>query len=216
MELALNMQAGLRAIVGNNISQIQFHLLHRGRQLLANHNRWVSNKLQAILLERGIQLHLQQSVVEVLSDRVRCESGLEIESDLMFWVTQAAAPDWIKQSDLATDEKGFILVSNTLQSRSHPHILAAGDIATMTEYSRPKAGVFAVRQGQPLFNNWRCLLKEQPLQVYVPQTRYLALIGTGDRRAIASWGSWGWRSRVFWWLKDYIDRQFMSQFSNLD
>ena len=216
VELALNMQAGLRAIVGNNISQIQFHLLHRGRQLLANHNRWVSNKLQAILLERGIQLHLQQSVVEVLSDRVRCESGLEIESDLMFWVTQAAAPDWIKQSDLATDEKGFILVSNTLQSRSHPHILAAGDIATMTEYSRPKAGVFAVRQGQPLFNNWRCLLKEQPLQVYVPQTRYLALIGTGDRRAIASWGSWGWRSRVFWWLKDYIDRQFMSQFSNLD
>ena len=216
VELALNMQASLRAIIGNKISQIQFHLIHRGRQLLASHNRWVSNKLQAILLDRGIQLHLKQSVVEVLSDRVRCESGLEIESDRVFWVTQAAAPDWIAKSDLATDEKGFILVGNTLQSVSHPHILAAGDIATMTDYSRPKAGVFAVRQGQPLFNNWHCLLTDRPLQAYVPQTRYLALIGTGDRRAIASWGSWGWRSRIFWWLKDYIDRQFMSQFSNLE
>lgn len=212
VELALNMQAGLRAVIGENSSQIQFHLVHRGRELLASHNGWVSHKLKKILTDRGVRLHLEQSVVEVQSDRVICQSGLEIKSDRVFWVTQAAAPDWIKQSDLATDEHGFMLVSNTLQSVSHPHILAAGDIATMTDYHRPKAGVFAVRQGKPLFNNWQSLIRKQPLQAYIPQTKYLALIGTGDRRAIASWGSWGWRSRIFWWLKDYIDRQFMNQF----
>ena len=112
--------------------------------------------------------------------------------------------------------KGFILVTDTLQSVSHPNIFAAGDIATMTNYSRPKAGVFAVRQGQPLFNNWQNILTGQPLQEYIPQDKYLALIGTGDKKAIASWSSLGWRSSFFWWLKDYIDRKFMNQFKELD
>ncbi|MEM7593031.1 MAG: FAD-dependent oxidoreductase, partial [Cyanobacteria bacterium P01_A01_bin.83] len=66
------------------------------------------------------------------------------------------------------------------------------------------------------FNNWRRILLNQPLQDYIPQDKYLALIGTGDRSAIASWSNWGSRSRLFWWLKDYIDRKFMNQFINLN
>ena len=216
VELALNMQAGLRAIVGKDGDKIEIHLIHRGEQLLASHNDWVSNKLEEILLQKGIKLHLRQSVIEVLPNKIICESGLKIECDRVFWVTQASAPDWIAESDLATDERGFVLVKDTLQSISHLQVFAAGDIATMVNHNRPKAGVFAVRQGKPLFNNWRCLHRGQPLQSYIPQDKYLSLIGTGDRQAIASWGSWGWRSRLFWWLKDYIDRRFMNQFDDLD
>jgi len=75
--------------------------------------------------------------------------------------------------------------------------------------------VFAVRQGQPLFDNWQCLLSNQPLEQYVPQDKYLALIGTGDHKAIASWADYGWQAQVLWWLKDYIDRKFMNQFVDL-
>lgn len=144
-----------------------------------------------------------------------CQSGLSIKSSQTFWVTQATAPNWIKQSNLATNNQGFILVNDTLQSISHPQIFAAGDIATMINYSRPKAGVFAVRQGQPLLHNWQAILANRPLQPYVPQDKYLALIGTGDYKAIASWSVYGWRSQIFWWLKDYIDRKFMNQFVDL-
>lgn len=216
VELALNMQTCLQRILGDKSQNIlEIHLIHRNQQLLSGHNNWVSNKLEKIIRQRGIKLHLQQSVTKVLSDRVICQSGLTIKSSYVFWVTQATAPGWIKESNLAGDPQGFILVKDTLQSISHPHIFAAGDIATMINHSRPKAGVFAVRQGQPLVHNWRCLLSAQPLQKYVPQDKYLALIGTGDHQAIASWGSFGWQSRAFWWLKDYIDRKFMNQFINL-
>ncbi len=216
VELALNMQTCLQRILGDKSQNIlEIHLIHRNQQLLSSHNNWVSNKLEKIIRQRGIKLHLQQSVTKVLSDRVICQSGLTIKSSYVFWVTQATAPSWIKESNLAGDPQGFILVKDTLQSISHPHIFAAGDIATMINHSRPKAGVFAVRQGQPLVHNWRCLLSAQPLQKYVPQDKYLALIGTGDHQAIASWGSFGWQSRAFWWLKDYIDRKFMNQFINL-
>lgn len=216
VELALNMQACLQKILGNKKNSLQIHLIHRGKQLLTSHNNWVSNKLEEIVLQRKIELHLQQSVVEVDSDRVICKSGLDIECNYVFWVTQATAPPWIKKSNLAKDDRGFVLIKDTLQSVSHPHIFAAGDIATMTDYQRPKAGVFAVRQGQPLFNNWQSILKGRSLQSYTPQDKYLSLIGTGDRQAIASWGSFGWRSRLFWWLKDYIDRKFMNQFTELN
>lgn len=149
---------------------------------------------------------------EITSEQVYCASGFNIKYDHVFWVTQATAPNWIQESQLATDAQGFILVEDTLQSISHPHIFAAGDIATMINYQRPKAGVFAVRQGKPLVANWRSILIGQPLQTYIPQSKYLALIGTGDYKAIASWDIWGWHSRFFWWLKDYIDRKFMNQF----
>ena len=216
VELALNMQTCLRRILGDKgRNTLEIHLIHRNQQLLLGHNNWVSNKLEKIIRQRGIKLHLQQSVTKVLSDQVICQSGLTIKSSYVFWVTQATAPAWVKESNLACDQQGFILVNDTLQSISHPHIFAAGDIATMINHSRPKAGVFAVRQGQPLVHNWRCLLSAQPLQEYVPQDKYLALIGTGDHQAIASWGSFGWQSRAFWWLKDYIDRKFMNQFIDL-
>lgn len=219
VELALNMQVCLQGILStqsqHNLEILEIHLVHRGQQLLSNHNNWVSNKLKKIIRQRGIKLHLQQSVVEVLADQVICQSGLSIKSSQTFWVTQATAPNWIKQSNLATNNQGFILVNDTLQSISHPQIFAAGDIATMINYSRPKAGVFAVRQGQPLLHNWQAILANRPLQPYVPQDKYLALIGTGDYKAIASWSVYGWRSQIFWWLKDYIDRKFMNQFVDL-
>lgn len=212
VELALNMQACLQKILDRPQDNLQIHLIHRGDRLLSGHNDWVSKKLEKILLERGIRLHLEQEVTEVLSDRVNGKYDFSIQCDQVFWVTQANAPPWIKQSQLTTNQQGFILVTDTLQSVSHPQIFAAGDIATMTNHKRPKAGVFAVRQGQPLFHNWQQILANQPLEKYTPQEKYLALIGTGDYKAIASWDKFGWQSRLFWWLKDYIDRKFMNQF----
>lgn len=217
VELALNMHSHLQTILKKTrqpLDNLSIHLFHRGERLLSGHNHWVSQHLEAILRKRGIQLYLQQNVQEVLSDKIICESGLTIECDYIFWIAQASAPYWIKASGLATDDKGFILVKDTLQSVSHPHIFAAGDIATMQNYHLPKAGVFAVRQGKPLFKNWRRLIMGQPLKPYVPQKHYLSLIGTGDKNAIASWGCLGWQSPLFWYWKDYIDRQFINRFSS--
>ena len=211
VELALNMHHRLFTQKGIN-SNWHIHLIHRGDKLLAGHNKWVSKRLKKILLQRKVKLHLNETVTEVLPHQVRCESGLNIESDYTFWVTQASAPDWIKESGLAIDAKGFILVEDTLQSVSHPHIFAAGDIASMINFDRPKAGVFAVRQGRPLIENWRRIVAGRPLKPYIPQKKYLALIGAGDKSAIASWGLIGWQSFLLWYLKDYIDRQFMNRF----
>ncbi|MGL5806356.1 MAG: FAD-dependent oxidoreductase [Xenococcaceae cyanobacterium] len=212
VELAFNMQSRLQKIL-TKTDLLSIDLLHRGEKLLPKHNDRVSKQVEKIALDRGIQLHLKEAIASVSADKINCQSGLTVEADYIFWVTQASAPTWIKESGLATDDRGFILVGDTLQSVSHAHVFAVGDIATMQDRLIPKAGVFAVRQGKPLFTNWERSIAKKPLQLYIPQKRYLSLIGTGDKNAIANWGKLAWRSPLLWYWKDWIDRRFMNMFS---
>lgn len=218
VELALSVQAHLQRIyraAGQSVDNLELHLFHRGSRLLPDRNPWVGQRLGKILSDRGLKLHLQESVSEVKPGLVRCESGLDVECDRIFWVTQAAAAPWLSKSGLATDAQGFIRVSDTLQSVSHPHVFAAGDVATMVNHPRPKAGVFAVRQGKPLFQNLRNALLNKPLKPFVPQKKYLILVGTGDRAALASREPFAFGpSPLLWRWKDHIDRKFMRQFTH--
>lgn len=219
VELILSVQAHLQRVLhqaGCSTEHLSLHLFHRGAALLPERGAVVRRRMQRLLQQRGIHLHLKETVSEVGPDWVACESGLTVACDRLFWVTQAAAPSWLGEAGLATDQRGFIQVNDSLQSVSHPQVFAAGDVASMVNHPRPKAGVFAVRQGKPLFHNLRRALQQQPLRPFVPQTQFLILIGLGDRTAVASrgWLCWG-PTRWIWRWKDHIDRVFMRQFSDL-
>lgn len=222
VELALSIQARLDRIYQTaGHSAPVLHLLHRGDRLLPERSAGFGRQVEQLLTARGVKVHLRQSVaaIEAGPDQekvIRCESGLSVRCDRVFWVTRASAAPWLKQSGLATDAEGFIQVSDTLQSISHPQVFAAGDVATMVNHPRPKAGVFAVRQGTPLTHNLRCAAQNQPLRPFVPQTDYLILLGTGDSQAIASRGPFNVGPHpLLWRWKDQIDRQFMAQFTDL-
>jgi len=213
-ELAFNIHHALtQKLISPEL--LSLHIVHRGSELISgNENPWVSRKTEMLLRERGVRLHLNEEVIVVEKDGLRCESGLELTGK-MIWVTQASAPKWIEESGVQRDNRGFVVVDETLRSPSHPFIFATGDIASMLDHPRPKAGVFAVRQGKPLLQNWRRTFTNEKLINYQPQKRYLALIGTGDKQAIASWWKLGWRAKWLWDWKDKIDRKFMDQFAEL-
>ncbi|MCY7320790.1 MAG: selenide, water dikinase SelD [Phormidesmis sp. CAN_BIN36] len=218
VELALNMQHRLHDILQKAeqpIDHLTLHLFHNGANLMPKHNAWVQHHFYSLLTQRGIHLHLSETICEIKQGTIVSESGLKIPCDATVWVTQASAPDWLSKAGLAVDDQGFMLVNDALQSVSHPQVFAAGDIATMVNYSRPKAGVFAVRQGKPLFKNLQNIIFNQPLRPYHPQKNYLSLIGTGDESAVASYGLVGWNSALLWRMKDRIDRTFMRRFHNL-
>jgi selenide,water dikinase len=219
VELALSVHTRLRRMyvqAGRSPDSVQVHLIQRGATLLPERSPWVQRRMQRVLRDQGIQIHLSETVIQVHPHGVDCQSGLKIACDRTFWVTQAAAASWLQTAGLATDARGFLRVNHCLQSVSHPQIFAAGDVATMVNYPRPKAGVFAVRQGLPLFENLRRSLLNQPLQPYYPQREFLILISTGDGRAVASRGRWGWGPAPWlWYWKDRIDRAFMDRFSHL-
>lgn len=217
VELTLAMRSRLvemLRVAGQSEDVLKLHLFHRGPELMPSHPAWVRRRFTQLLRDRGVEVHLSDPVTEVGDGWVRSHSGL-VTCDRTFWVTQANAPAWLREAGLKTDDRGFVLANDALQSLSHANVFAAGDIVTMANHPRPKAGVFAVRQGQPLFENLQRALRGESLKPFQPQKQFLTLIGTGDRSAVAARGRWAWQSRLMWRWKDRIDRQFMARFEHL-
>jgi selenide,water dikinase len=197
---------------GRQDAHLEYHLFTEGDHVLPTHNASVRDRFGRILCERGIHVHPGSAVVEVARGVLRTADGRTHEIDETLWTTQAAAAPWLAESGLAVDADGFVQVSSTLQSISHPDVFAAGDIAAMMHDPRPKSGVFAVRQGPPLARNLRRALLGEPLEEYRPQRQFLSLISTGDRYAVASRGAIAFEGAWVWRWKDWIDRRFMRQF----
>lgn len=216
VELALAVQHRLVSLVSERdvrADVIQVTLVSASEVLVPMHNRWVQAKLNRILRERRIRSLLSQRVVEVTSRSVRCDSGVEVPFDALFWATTASAPGWIQESGLRADAQGFLGVNECYQSLSHAFVFAAGDVASAIHNPRPKSGVFAVRQGPLLALNLRRALQGEALVPLKLQMRFLSLIGTGDRHAVGSRGKLAFEGRWVWWLKDWIDRRWIKQYA---
>jgi selenide,water dikinase len=180
--------------------------------VLPTHARWVRMLLEHALVTHRVALVRKGRVTRVTREHVYCKSGDPVRADLVVWATGASAPSWLRQSGLQCDDRGFVAVNDRLQSTSHPSVFAAGDAATMVSRPLPKAGVFAVRQGPLLADNLRRFLASDPLQAYRPQRRFLSLISTGGRHAVASYAGLAWQGRWVWTWKDRIDRRFMAKY----
>ncbi|NMM10990.1 MAG: selenide, water dikinase SelD [Polaromonas sp.] len=219
VELTLAMQHRLQhelRALGRAPSDLNFHLFSSGSEILPTHNRRVRHTFERVLAERQVVLHLNSEVTQVSARGLQTGDGTVLEMDEIVWVTQASGAPWLRETGLALDSAGFIQVNDHLQSLSDPSVFAAGDIATLMSRPLEKAGVFAVRQAKPLAANLRRSVQGAPLVSYRPQHQWLALISTGDRRAVASRGalSWSLGGALVWRWKDWIDRRFMDKFQS--
>ena len=195
--------------------KLSLKLLTADGEILQEHPGSVVRRFRRILAERGIEVHTDTRVTQVMPNTLIDDAGREFRFHEILWVTQAGAPPWLAGSEIAIDSQGFMAVNDHLQSQSHANVFGAGDVATMANHPRPKAGVFAVRQGRPLARNLRRYLLKRPLTRYRPQRRFLKLVSTGDRYAVASRGPWSAEGRWVWRWKDWIDSRFMEKYQVL-
>ena len=190
--------------------------LHCGAgAILAGYNRRARNSVERALARQGVALSVAHRVERVEPGRLHFADGESAAFDELFWCTGAAAAGWIADSGLAVDAAGFLAVADTLQSPDDPAVFGVGDIATQVDHPRPKAGVFAVRQGPVLAHNLRNHLLGRPLRDHRPQRRFLSLLSLGDRRATADRGPLSVTGHWVWHWKDRIDRRFMARFEEL-
>ncbi len=218
VELLLAVQYRLQQILKEQNRQnevLEFHLISKSDRILAAFPAGVSQRFRRILDQRGVQVHDTAEAINVDSKSLKLGNGKTLTVDEVLWVTGASAPRWLKESGLEVDESGFMLANDMLQSTSHADIFAAGDIVHVIDHPRPKAGVFAVRQGKPLADNLRRALLNKPLRAFIPQKTLLALISTGDQYAIAAKAGLHLEGAALWTWKDWIDRRFMRKFSEL-
>ena len=215
VELCLALHHRLSTVDG--IEGIQFVLYTRS-EVLSGQNGYGKRAIRKALRDRKVRLVEGAIVLEVFEKKIRYETAeggaIEEPFDTCLWCTNASPSHWLKETGLKTDERGFLLVDETLRSVSHPNVFAAGDCCAVLGHPRPKAGVFAVRQGQPLMENiTRTLSGKSSLKAHIPQSKYLSLISLGNKYAVGLRGSWGFQGQWAWKLKDWIDTTWMAQYT---
>lgn len=217
VELTLAMQHRLRGLLVEHGKppDVAMHLFSAADRILPTHNARVRSKFGRILSARGVSVHCGSPVAEVLSDGLRTAGGWSGHFHEVVWVTDASAAAWLGDTGLETNERHCVRVDECLRSISHPTVFAAGDVAAVDAHPREKAGVFAVRQGPPLEANLRRALWGRECKPFHPQKRFLSLISTGDRYAVASKSAWSVEGEWVWKWKDRIDRHFMDKYQKL-
>jgi selenide, water dikinase len=194
-------------------SQLKFHLFHDGTQILKEYPPGVQERFHKVLADRNIRVWSNFRVDRIEDYVVYSESGEKVVLDDIFWATSAAPQAWLASTGLELDDDGYILVNETLQSVNNENVYAVGDIACVVQHPRPKAGVYAVRQGPPLFENLCRAIFGKPPKPFKPQSEFLSLISTGNKSAIAHRNGKSIGGAWVWQWKNWIDQRFMNRFA---
>lgn len=180
--------------------------------LLQGHSSNVRRRVLRYIRKLGIEIHWHRGTG--VEGGVQLANGAFTPADCVIAATGARAAAWLQTSALSLDSNGYIQVDRYHRSVSHPEIFAAGDVCARSDVTMQRSGVHAVRAGPILAANLKAVLKGEALSSYQPQPKSLYLLACGPRYAIASWGAWSAEGRWVWAWKDWIDRRFISRFTN--
>ncbi len=177
--------------------------------LLAGHPASLGRRAAQHLAARGIHRVRGAAIAE--AGGARLADGRLIELDHVIAATGAAPPAWLPASGLQLDPAGFVAVDRCFQSRSHPAILASGDIAAFPDNRVTRSGLHAVRAGPIVAHNLLATLCGGGMKAYRPWKPVLYLLATRPGHALASGNAWSLEGDWLWSLKDRIDRAYVAK-----
>ncbi len=173
-------------------------LLAGDTPVAAKYTPTVQARVIKTLRNRHITL-IQERAIGVVAGEVSLANGARLACDVPIITLGRHPPMWLKDSDLALDDEGFMALDACLRSTSHPQIFAASQVSTRIDHQ--------------LANNLRAVLAGIEPTACSPHAKTLNFLACDKQSAIASWGNWSAQGRWVWWFKDWIDRRYMKKFS---
>lgn len=106
--------------------QLEIHLVS-GSQVAAGLSAGGSRRVRRSLQRLGVQVHEGAAVREVRPGRLEFADGGVLPFAVCAWAASMIAPELARDSGLAIDPLGRLLVDETLRQPEHPEIVGAGD-----------------------------------------------------------------------------------------
>lgn len=203
--------AAEQAIRQHGMAGARFTLITGGPEVADNYRPSVQRKVVRQLKRRGITV-LREACVGIGEGEVVLGNGARLACDVPLLAIGTHAPPWLQGSGLTLSDSGHVLVNAFQQSTSHPHVFAAGDVASRADAPHARSGVYAVRAGPPLAHNLLAFHQRKPLKAHQPPTNTLNLLSCGTGHAIASYGPLSLEGAWAWRWKDRIDRGFIERY----
>jgi NADH dehydrogenase FAD-containing subunit len=112
--------------------KLSVHLVTQGRMGVFL-NEDVAAYMRQSLLKRGVSIQEHTTIKAVRANTLLSADGESIGYDVCLWTGGFAVPELARESGLAVNERGQILIDPFMRSVSHPNIYAAGDCADPVE-----------------------------------------------------------------------------------
>ncbi|WP_394119911.1 FAD-dependent oxidoreductase [Planococcus donghaensis] len=190
--------------------------LFSSTSLLSGQGLTASKKIEFIAQQKSLPFFTEVLVQAVDDFSVITSEGRSYPQSGVLWLTGPKSSELFRLSGLPTDDDGFLLVNDLLQSVGHRDIFGAGDCITIDRYpSLAKNGVYAVRQGPILWKNLKNSLSSERLLPFTPQKRFVSILSTGGGEAFLSYGKQVLHGKIPWKIKQHIDGKFMKHYKDL-
>ena len=191
-------------------ARCEVRVISRGARILRGHPAGAARSLAGMLAARGIAVETGCAVRRIEEGGVLCGDGRRLEADEAVLATGLRPPRWLAGLGLPLGDDGGLLVDSRLRSTGNARVFGAGDCIAFEGRSLPRVGVFGVRAAPVLLANLLGVVTGRPLPEFRPQRRWLTILNLGRGTALAVREPFWWRGRASLWLKDRIDRRFLS------
>lgn len=207
-------------------SLAEVHLYYAEKRLLATATPEISSQIENDLRAQKIHLHPNATVREVRSSRLVLSSVPE-SPPFDFIVSCAGSASSFLSTGMdrkLLSDDGYLKVDAQLRVPSLKNVFAAGDCIQFCSENLDKSGVQAVHQGKVLAANLIAALSDggvrdvyskrcrEDLETYLPPKHSLYILGTAPKQARALWGAYSFSGRIPYFLKRWIDRNYVRQF----
>ncbi|WP_257347868.1 NAD(P)/FAD-dependent oxidoreductase [Pseudalkalibacillus decolorationis] len=180
---------------------------------LHNMNQANQSRLKRMVDKAGIHRVEDEKVERVEENKIITQSS-NLTFDSLWWMTDSKSPDLYKSSKLPTDEKGHLLVEDTLQVKQFPFIFGAGESVTVRNFPEMTLNkAILMKQGNVLFDNIKGFMQNGEGYRLTPPKRHLSMLSIGDKKLLLCFGSNCITGHLLWRMKDHADRKFMSSFN---
>ncbi|MBE9045064.1 NAD(P)/FAD-dependent oxidoreductase [Pleurocapsales cyanobacterium LEGE 10410] len=141
--------------------QVRVILIHSGTRPLQDYPEHLGNYTVKQLRRRGVKVHLQSRVSEVLPGAIKLDDGTLLETATIIWTAGVEANYPQPEGKLDTASKSKIRVEPTLQLSNHPEVYAVGDTALVEHNGQPLLGIApeALQQGTTVAQNLKRQLR---------------------------------------------------------
>ncbi|MEO5756353.1 MAG: FAD-dependent oxidoreductase [Mesorhizobium sp.] len=207
---AVEIAANLSALAQLNRRSVSIVVYSRSEPL-AGIPRGAASALLRHLGKSGVDVRWPATVASVAEEGVCLNDRSSEDFDFVINATGLVPPRLAGELGLAANADGALVVDKFLRSKLDPEIFAVGDCAAFDGHALPRVGVYAVRQAPVLLANLCASLSGSPLTAFVPQKRYLSIVGLGTS-ALMMRGSLWFKGPPALWLKRRIDKRFVDSY----
>ena len=155
------------AYEGVTASDLRFVIVHPHERIVPQISESLAKQVRHKLERDGVELVLEQHVVEVGPDAVTLESGERIATHTPVWTAGVRPNRSVGEFGLPVDDHGAIRVGEDLRVRDMAQVWAIGDCAAVPNVlgegeTCPATAQHAYRQGSHVARNVAAVLRGQP------------------------------------------------------